>query len=196
MQLGFREMIFLLVLLAVPAASYFYLFQPHDEKIRQARTEIEMKQAKLDRLHVYTAKIDDLGLEIEKEREAVAKIEAKLPSLQDVEGILEQIWQLAAGNQQTIKSVKSDKPIPAAMHMEQPLKVTMEGEFDGFYQFLLELENLPRITRVHQMKLQKLGTTASATQGKDKDASPPGSVKAEFTLSIYFQPETMPSATQ
>lgn len=191
MQIGFRELIFLLVLLAVPAASYFYLFKPHNERIEQARAEIEIKQTKLNRLNEVTKKIDDLGLAIEKGREAIELIEAKLPTAQDVEGILEQTTQLATSNQQIIKSIKSEKAIPAAMHLEQPLKIVMEGEFDGFYQFLLELENLPRITRVHQMKLTRLGLNTLST---NKDA-PPGSVRAEFILSIYFEPETMPSAS-
>ena len=81
-----------------------------------------------------------------------------------------------------IKSVKSEKPVPAAAYMELPLRVTMEGEFDGFYQFLIELENLQRITRIHQLKLERTDARASV----DKDL-PPGWMKAEFVLSIYFE---------
>jgi type IV pilus assembly protein PilO len=71
--------------------------------------------------------------------------------------------------------------VPAALYLELPLKIIMEGEFDGYYQFLLELENLPRITRVHQLKLER------ETVGPGAEALPPGSMKAEFTLSIYFE---------
>ncbi len=114
-------------------------------------------------------------------------VEAKLPSAQDVEGLLEQAWQIARRNALTLVSVKSEKPVPAALYMEQPLKVVMEGQFDGFYQFLLELENLPRITRIYQMTIEK----ASAKGGPEDEGLPPGSMKAEFTLSIYFEPQTM-----
>ena len=68
------------------------------------------------------------------------------------------------------------------MAMELPLKTVIEGNFDGFYQFLLDLESLPRITRVHQLKILKLGMGP-----RDNDQiTVGGAMRAEFTLSIYF----------
>jgi len=186
MKFGLRELIFFLVLLTVPVASFIWVFRPRNEEITQAKLEIAAKQTKLDTLAKVTSKIEDIGVEIEKGRESVDMIEAKLPNEQDVEGILEQISQLAKRNNLVVRSVKSDKPVPAAMYMEQPLKMVMDGEFDGFYQFMLELENLPRITRIHQIKLDRADSTKT---GPDKEALPPGSMKADFILSIYFQPQ-------
>ncbi len=186
MKFGFREFIFFIVLLAVPVAAYFYVFKPRNDEINKANEEIAMKQARLDTLAAVAARIDDIGLEIQRGRESVKTVEAKLPSAQDVEGILEQVWQTARRNALTLVSVKSEKPVPAALYMEQPLKVAMEGQFDGFYQFMLELESLPRITRIHQMKIEKAKPPAS---GDKEDALPPGSMKTEFILSIYFEPQ-------
>lgn len=182
MQFGFRELIFLAVLLAVPMASYFYVFQPRNDEIAQANEEIEVKQARLDQLANVVARIDDIGAAIEAGREAIDVIEAKLPNEQDVEGILEQVWQTAKRNKLNVRSVKSERPVPAATYMELPLRVVMEGPFDGFYQFLLELENLPRITRIHQMDLKR----ADSAPRQVTDL-PPGSTLANFTLSIYFE---------
>ena len=182
MRFGTREIIFLIVLLAVPAASGFFVFKPRNDDIRQARTEIEEKQAKLDQLSEISARIDDINLAIDRGREAIEELEAKLPSRQHVEEILEQVWQIARRNQLTVKSVKGQKTVDAANYLELPLRVSMEGSFDGFYQFLLELEELERITRIHQLKMERL-----QAQGGDEDVSP-GSMKTEFTLSIYFEP--------
>lgn len=182
MKFGIRELIFFAVLLAVPIASYFYVFRPRNDEIQQAVQEIEIKQARLDQLAQVVAKIDDMGSAIDAGRQAIEVIEAKLPNEQDVEGILEQVWQIAKRNQLNVRSVKSERPVPAATYMELPLRVTMEGPFEGFYQFLLELENLPRITRVHQMELKR------ATDGsRSAENLPPGSTAANFTLSIYFE---------
>jgi type IV pilus assembly protein PilO len=191
MRLGFREFIFFLVLLAVPVASYFYVYKPRNDDIAQARKEIQTKQDRLDTLAAVAAKIDDMQLAIEQGRESIELIEAKLPSEQDVEGILEQVWQIAKRNKLVVKSVKSDKPVPTARYLEVPLKVVMHGEFDGFYQFLLELENLPRITRVHQLKLQR----ATAKKERGMEDLPPGSMAAEFTVSIYFEPQSSRTTT-
>jgi len=191
MRIGFREFIFFIVLLAVPVASFFYVFKPRNDEISQAKAEIAVKQARLDTLAQVASKIDDIGLAIEQGRESIELIEAKLPSAQDVEGILEQIWQIAKRNGLEVKSVKSEKPVPAALYMELPLKIQMNGEFDGFYQFLLELENLPRITRIHQLKLQR----ADQKKGvPEEEELPPGSMTAEFVLSIYFDTQQRPKA--
>jgi type IV pilus assembly protein PilO len=187
MRFGLRELIFFAVLLAVPVASFVYVFKPRNAEIKVAQAEIDVKQAKLTQLEEITRQIDDIGLEIEKGAESIAQIEAKLPSEQLVEGILEQVWQIAKKNGMVVKKVESDKHVPAAQYMEQPLKMQLEGEFDGYYQFLLELEKLDRITRIKKMKLDRV--TGGGSPGRDGSAAAnaQGSMKAEFTLSIYYE---------
>jgi type IV pilus assembly protein PilO len=183
MRFRFREAIFFIVLLAVPAVSLFYVFKPRNEEIQQALKEISVKQARLDELDRMKERIDDIGLKIEEGKELIKMIEQKLPSEQEVHVVLRRVSEMAKDNRLTVKSVKSDEPVPAALYQELPLKMVIEGGFDGFYQFLLELENLPRITRVHQLHLERAGTEGA---GQDAD-EPPGAMKAEFTLSIYFE---------
>ena len=55
--------------------------------------------------------------------------------------------------------------------------MTLEGNFNAFYSFLLELEKLPRI-----MKLRKLNV------GKQKAQD--GQIVADCIVSIFFQNET------
>ena len=186
MRMGIREAIFLIVLLVVPVASYIYVFKPRNKEIRQAQTEVEIKQAKLEKLREVAAKIDDLGEAIAKGRSAIELVEAKLPSEDDVEVILEDVWQLAKKARLVVKSVKSKKAVPAAGYMEQPLAIDIEATFEGFYKFLMELERLPRITRIHEMRLEKV--TQNSRRG-ERDATP-GMMKAQVTLSIYFQPQS------
>lgn len=186
MRFGIRETIFFIVLMAVPIASFYFVFKPRNELINQAKVEIELKQSRLDRLAAITDRLDDLGLAIANGRESIELIEQKLPDKEGVDDILEQIWQIAKRNRQTVKSVKSKKIVASALYMELPLEMIMVGDFDGFYQFLLELENLPRITRIHKLKLERLGRRGG---GNDEDIRP-GTAKAEFTLSIYFESRT------
>lgn len=185
MQLGFRELIFLAVLLAVPIAAYVYVFKPRNTEILEAREEIALKQARLDQLAQVVAKIEDIGDAIETGQQSIELIEAKLPREQDVEGVLEQISQIAERNKLVIRSITPDAPVPAAMYMELPLRLAMDGQFDGFYQFLLEVENLPRITRIHNMEMKR----SESRTGPNRSDLPPGSTRAEFTLSIYFEPQ-------
>lgn len=189
MRVGIREAIFFIVLLAVPAVSLFYVIWPTKNEISQALAEIDVKQARLDKLDHVRESIEDLSLAIERGRESIADIERKLPSERGVENILEQVWLIAKSNQLHVKGVKSEKALPAAAYFELPLKMKVEGEFDGFYQFLLEMENLPRITRVHEMDLKR-----STPRAGPRDDVPAGWMTAEFTLSIYFESQSQASS--
>jgi len=62
-------------------------------------------------------------------------------------------------------------------YVEQPLKMELEGNFNSFYSFLLELEKLPRIMKIRELKLVE--------QTKDE-----GKIKADFIVSIFFQNKT------
>lgn len=187
MRMGLREVVFLVVLLVVPVASYFYVFKPRNAEIRQAQREVEIKQTKLEQLREVTARIEDIDLAIRQGEQAIELVEAKLPSQHEVEVILADVSHIAAAARLDVKSVKREKPVPAALYMEQPLSVIIEGQFEGFYQFLLELEKLPRITRIHELKLERF-TTDSRRRGDDERIVP-GTMKAEFSLSIYFEPQ-------
>lgn len=179
---GMRDLAFVAVLIAVPIASYFFVFKPRNEEIAKARAEISAKNVRLDNLRRLTSRIGDLGREIVEREEELERLNQKLPDREGVDRILEQVTQLAQKSNLLVRSVKGEKVVPAGMAMELPLKTTIEGNFDGFYQFLLDVEALPRITRVHQMKITKLGLNPR-DNAKDMVG---GSMCAEFTLSIYF----------
>ena len=174
MRFGTRELLFVMVLLAMPVAAYFFVFQPRNADIAEAREEIDRKQAKLRQLETATQNLESLTAEIEKLSGAIAMFEKKLPAQQEVEVILKDVWELAAKHELTPKSVRTDKITSTAQYAELPIQMKINGDFDGFYEFLLDLEKLPRITRLPYMKM---------TKSDDKE----GHMKASITLSIYFE---------
>jgi len=179
---GLRDLAFVAVLIAVPIASYFFVFKPRNEEIAKARAEINAKNVRLDNLRRLTGRIGDLGREIVEREEELDRLNQKLPDREGVDRILEQVTQLAQKSNLLVRSVKGEKVVPAGLAMEMPLRTTIEGNFDGFYQFLLDVEALPRITRIHNMKITKLGM-GPRTKSEETVS---GSMSAEFTLSIYF----------
>jgi type IV pilus assembly protein PilO len=176
MKFGFRELIFLLVLLAMPVSSYWFVFRPQNVEIEAAKKEIEHKELLLEKLATATQQSADLARANEEISEAISLVESRLPNNKEVEVILEQVAELARRSKLELPKVKAGKPVAAARYMEQPLEMTMQGDFDDFYAFLLKLERLDRITRVLDLNLERL----------DKEN---GSMVATFTLSIYFEPE-------
>lgn len=175
MRFGFREMIFVLLLLAMPVAAYFFVFKPRNQQITEARAEIRAKQAKLTQLAAATRNLDDLGKEIDELAQAIELFEQKLPAERETEVILKQVWELAAKHQLQPKSIRTDKPVLTANYSELPIKMTIVGNFDGYYSFMLDLEKLRRITRMAKMRLEKLPETED------------GQMQAEVVLSIFFE---------
>lgn len=174
MRFGLREFLFVLLLLAMPVAAYFFVFQPRNAQIADARSEVQQKQAKLKQLETATQDINDLGNQIDKLENAIALIEQKLPAHQEVDVVLSEVWKLASIHNLTPKSVRTDKIQSKRQYSALPIKMKIIGDFDGFYEFLLELEKMPRITRLPTMKLQKKG-----------DAE--GHMHAEVVLTIFFE---------
>lgn len=181
MRFGLREMLFLLVLIAMPVSSYWFVFRALNAEIESARREIEHKEKMLDKLDSATRQSTDLVRANEEITAAITAVESRLPDDKEVEVILEQVADLARKSRLELPKVKSGKPVAAARYMEQPLEMVIRGNFDDFYEFLLRVERLDRITRMMNLQLERL----------DKED---GSMTATFTLSIYFEP-TVPATT-
>ena len=182
MIFGVRQAVFLLVLLAMPLASYFLVFRPQNREISRARKEIELKAQMLDKLREATAQtknLEDANAEIAQSIEA---IRARLPDSKSIDTVLREVAQIASRHALKVPVFKKDdKVLPAGEAMEQPLDIDIEGDFDGFYRFLLDLERVPRITRLSDMKIQR----------KDDEN---GLMRAKVTMSIYYRPDAAPVA--
>jgi type IV pilus assembly protein PilO len=176
LRFGLREFILLGVLLALPLSSYWLVFRPQNSEIAQARQEIDHKRQLLDKLKQTTAQNASLERANDEIKASITAIEARLPSTKEVDAVVRQVSDLAVQSGLDSPAIESDKPVEASMYMEQPLKMKITGNFNGFYDFLVRLEQLPRITRIPDLHL----TRATETDGH---------MKADFVLSIYFQPE-------
>ena len=177
MKFGIREIIFVLVMLGLLGSSYFMIFNKTNEKYAQREADMKAKQTTLNNLKQATAGIDDLNRKIEELKQAITFFESKLPQEKEVDKILKEVWQIAEANRLTTRTIKTLKAERGANYSEQPIQMNLSGDFEGFYQFVLQLEKLPRITRVTQMKLTKI----------DKNE---GAMQAQLVLNIYFEPET------
>jgi type IV pilus assembly protein PilO len=131
----------------------------------------------LDKLRHATAQNADLERANKEIEDSISKIEARLPTNKEIDKIVRQVSELAVDVGLGAPNMKSEKPLPAASYMEQPLSMGITGDFHGFYEFLLRLEQLPRITRIPDLNIKR-------SQQQD------GHMEADFTLSIYFEDES------
>lgn len=180
MRFGFRELLFFTVLLGLLAASYF-VFAKQNKKMLGRKQEIAVKQAELSNLKLSTAGIADLDTRIKDLQDALKYFERKLPQEKEFNTILNDVSQMAAKNDLQSKTIRTLKTERFAGYSEQPIQLSLSGNFNGFYQFLLQLETIDRITKITNMQLQKI---------QDQD----GAMQATLTLSIYFEPDGVTGA--
>ena len=176
MKFGIREIVFGVVMLGLLGSSYFLIFEKANKKRAAVETEIDRKQKALADLDRATAGIDDLKAKVEELQRAIDFFESKLPQQREIQNVLREVSQLAEANKLKTQTIKTLKEQRYANYSEQPIEISLSGDFYGFYKFQQQLEKLPRLTRVMGMKLEKIN---------DQD----GAMSAELTVSIFFEPD-------
>jgi type IV pilus assembly protein PilO len=180
MKFGIRELIFVVLIVGVIALAY-PVFVRANAKRNTLKNDTAQKQVELANLKQATSGIEDMEKKIDEISKAIEFFEKKLPAEKEVDTILREVSQMAEANSLQTKTVKPLKSERGPNYSEQPIQITLSGDFYGYYAFLLQLEKLPRITRVSQMKLEKIN---------DRD----GEMTAQMTMSIFFEPDAAAAA--
>jgi type IV pilus assembly protein PilO len=175
MQFGPRTLLFVILLLAMPIAAYMLLFKPLNAQKDEALRDTQAKQQKLTELATAMARTKDLPAEIESLKKAIEFLENKLPEEKEMDKVLQEVTEKARTNKLNIKSVRNAKAVQGANYSEQQIKMVIEGSFyPGFFKFLSDVENLPRLTKINEMKIEA-------------DEKNNGAITADLTLTIYFE---------
>jgi type IV pilus assembly protein PilO len=177
MKFGIREIIFVVVMLGLLGCSYFLVLTKAQEKVAAQERKIEEKQKALADLERATAGVSDIDRKVAELQEAIKFFEKKLPQEREMDLILKEVWQMAEQNHLATKTIRTMKSVRGAAYSEQPIEMNLSGDFSGFYEFMLHLERLPRLTRVQNLTLDKIN-------GQE------GAMEAKVMLSIFFEPET------
>ena len=176
MRFGIRELIFVALMIGLLVSTWVFVFKKASSRREQKLADISQMDKALVNLHKATAGIDDVNRKISELQKAIDFFASKLPQAKEMDKVLTEVSQMADANSLQSKTVKSLKTERGANYSEQSIQMNLSGDFNGFYSFLLQLEKLPRITRVTNMNLQKIS---------DRD----GEMQAQMTMSIFFEPD-------
>jgi type IV pilus assembly protein PilO len=175
--------ILIILVISLPLASYFLVFKPLNAQINHEKGETEHHEALLAKLQEETARNVNLQQANTEIQSSIRLIEARLPSNKEVDAVVRQVSNLAVESNLAPPAMRTGKPVQSTLYKEQPIEMETAGNFVDFFTFLAKVEKLPRIMRIHDLKI--------AREPKDNME-----LKANFTLSIYFQDETQAPANQ
>lgn len=174
MKSSVRILLTALSMAGVAAAVVFLAILPMTRQTRADRAGIQERRAQLVKLERVARRISDLQQEINRLEGALAFFENRLPQQREIDVILREVWLIAESKSLTPRSVRTSLPEKMPRYNSQPITMTLEGRFESFYEFLLGLEGLPRITKVRQMQLTKSPLTE-------------GTVQADILMDIFFE---------
>jgi type IV pilus assembly protein PilO len=174
MTSGFRKIVFSALLFGVTIVGYQYMIKPANRHLADTKGRLETKLVQLGKFGKAATAAEDLTKQLEQLEEAIKFFESKLPPTSQIHKVLEQVTVIAQKQGLKPKTIRTLKKKDNSGYIEQPLKMELEGNFSSFYSFLLELEKLPRIMKIRELKL-------------DKNKSVEGQIAADFIISIFFQ---------
>ena len=174
---SFRKIVFLVLLVGLAVVGYQYMIKPANKNLAEAKNRVDTKLDDLAKFEEFASATEDLAKQLGKLQEAIEFFESKLPPTSQIHEVLEQVTVIAQKKGLKPKTIRTIMKKDNSGYIEQPLKMQLEGNFSAFYSFLLELERLPRIMKIRELKLEKR-------------LDDEGQIAADFIISIFFQNTT------
>lgn len=174
MTSGYRKIIFFSLLIVLAYVSYAYMIKPANNILAEEKAKVEQKKAKLLELEQATLVASDLNGQLTKVEEAIKVFESKLPPKSEISTVLENVTKITLSHGLVPKTIRTLPIKNNRGYVEQPLKMELDGNFNSYYSFLLELEKLDRITKIRELTIKKLSKYEGQTE-------------ATFVMSIFFQ---------
>ena len=181
MNTNFRKLIFFVLVVGVTFVAYRYVIMPAKHELEEKQAKVSAKYDKLAEFEERNpAGTEDLNKQLQKTQEAITFFESRIPPTSEIYKVLERVSVLAQKNGLTPKTIRTLEKKENGGYVEQPLKMELNGDFDSFYRFLLEMEKMPRIVKIRQLDMKK--------QSED------GKISADFVVSIFFSGENTKKA--
>ena len=174
MNAASRKLILFILTTGLAYVAYTYMIKPANLHLSEQKAKVEAKLAKLQELEKATAAAEDLTKQLQRVEEAIKIFESKLPPTSQIHTVLENVTVIAQKHGLSPKTIRTLKSQINRGYVEQPLKMELDGNFNSYYSFLLELEKLDRITQIKELRLKK-------------QSQHEGQTEATFVVSIFFQ---------
>jgi type IV pilus assembly protein PilO len=185
MQFRFRDMMFISLLLGMVAGTYGIVTRPHAREREQLLAQIYSMDNQITAIGDSTDGIDGVANHINQQKQAVAFFQSRLPKEADIQKVIDEIVQTAAANSLQSGEVRILDRQQTDGVCARPVHMQFTGNFNGFYSFLLQLEQMHRVMKITQLDM---------AGGGDQN----GQVRAELTLTIYCDsgvPVSSPAAS-
>jgi type IV pilus assembly protein PilO len=169
-----RKATFFVLLLTVAYLAYAFMIKPANKSLAEQKEQTQQNVKILGELQQAQTTARDLNKQLVQMGEAITFFESKLPPHSQIHQVLQDVTLIAQKQGLSTKSIKTMARKDNNGYIEQPLQMELYGSFNSYYSFMLELEKLPRITKIRELKLKR-------------DSKNDGAATANCVMSIFFQ---------
>ncbi len=152
---GIRTVILIILFIATLVAGYFFdltdIVSNLDTIIAQ-RKKLESDYAQT---HHIVINLDSYREQVEKVKSTLALLSQQIPPNSEEALLLEEISQQASSSGLHFLAIKPLAEERKGFYVEQPLELTLEGDYQGFSEFISHLSSLPRIVTTHDFTITK-----------------------------------------
>jgi type IV pilus assembly protein PilO len=156
-----KVIIWLLLLLAVLAAGYYYHIE--DLQLQLAKEEAKEVELKKDfeKKAFQAANLDAYRQQMVEMEESFGALVSQLPSDTEVPGLLEDITNKGLLNGLEIASIDLQKEAAREFYVELPIAISASGSYHDLGAFISGMAGLPRIVTLHDFTITAKGKDAN-----------------------------------
>lgn len=144
---------YLFILVLIGFAAYFILIKGVREQISNAEAqqqnllnEFRDKDSKLRNLQQYQAQVQQMEIQFTQQLE-------QLPKETEIPGLVEDINMAGVSSGLDFKNIRLEPEIRQQIFIEQPIDITVEGNYHSMGGFVSAIAALPRIVTLHNFKM-------------------------------------------
>ncbi len=149
------DLVSLGIIIFLMVTAYLTLFKTDRTKIATLKEQEKRLTEKLDLAGDMSVAMDKISLEIEKIQRNLEAFNQQLPSQKRIHDFIRSIDKLADQNGVQLEAIDPGEMQRASLYTRIPIKIAARSGFQSFYEFLYQLEKIPRITRMERLRIDR-----------------------------------------
>ena len=159
--LAIKIVVWIIALVAVLAAGYFYHISKLQETLQQAAQKEEQLKQEFEQKAFQAANLDAYKKQMIEMEESFGALVSQLPSDTEVPGLLEDITNKGMLNGLEFDSIQLQPEIAREFYVELPIQIQASGSYHDLGAFVSGMAGLPRIVTLHDFKIVQQASGSS-----------------------------------
>lgn len=177
--------IFTVLMVALAAVYYIYYLKDTVKEHETIQSEIERLETTVSQGTAIESRHKQFKEQLKQLDDQLSRLQAILPAEKETPTVLRSVQQMAAASNLKIGKFTPQPVVPRAFYSDWPIKIEVEGNYDGLGSFFEKISQSARIINVDSI--------AIAGIDKEKDFNPSKTLTANCTATTFVYREDQDS---